>query len=707
MKILVNRSLCFICSFLFFACKPGENKNEFSQNTVYENLNNQLNADYFSPLCIAGAEVAIKPPVILDESDDKVTLSIYHDSVSVFFEPFRIICEGTSKNQAITLKFIAKDGQQKIVNEIKSFTKEKSTIDFKTNIEGVILKLSGINGGFFWEVDTKASFKADSLKLLIETDGPFYGGGERFVGSCLNGLAIPNQPQNRPVASKQLVQDSAGVKQYQPSYLQVPFVMTPGGEGWYFDNASTMFLKFSDAGESFTVSMKKPDLQFYTFHAPTPKKVLEKYTNLVGRQPEVPEWGHGVWINLLEGPDSVFRKANYLKDAGMPVSAIWLFDFEDPATSTGFPFWSQSVYPDFRRITDSLHNLGYKVLSYLRHFEFDTLFIEGGNNPKYNFYVANGYILHPVTDFLPPRFSNFSIEGQYDFFNPEMGTVWENILSTILKQYNFDGWMEDFGDILYSLDNETNTWLPLDFDKDYGITHDQYANIYNLVYHQLTYKLSTSIKEDIVAFSRSGSAGSAKYSPMIWAGDQHSNWNKIMGYPTAVTAGISCGLSGYSNWTTDILCDSPSKELWKRWVQFGTFTSLMRDHLWTNKPTAVDIWTDPESFEYFKKYAQIHMDLVPYIREMSKKYRETGTPLIRHMMLEFPDDNKTWFCEYQYMFGNKYLVAPVVEDRATSKKVYFPKGTWKNFWDNQITTSVGEWIEVKAPVDIIPVFERL
>jgi len=325
----------------------------------------------------------------------------------------------------------------------------------------------------------------------------------------------------------------------------------------------------------------------------------------------------------------------------------------------------------------------------------------------YGIYDSLGVLLHNQDDLSGQRYNKFSDHGQYDFFDPKMGKIWEDIMHEILLVDNFDGWMEDFGDIGYYYDNELNNWNAFDYGLEYPLSNEEYVNLYSLVYHKLTYLLSGAAKSDVTTFSRSGFAGSAPFTRFVWAGDQHASWRKDVGYPSAISAGISIGLSGYANWAPDILCDSESRELWKRWVQFGAFTPLMRDHLWTNKPSAIDIWTDNESFQYFREYARVHMELVPYIQSAAKVYRETGTPIIRHMMLEFPDDKETYNCEYQYMFGTDYLVAPVVEEGATSKKVYFPEGEWKDFWSEKKIQSKGEWTIVPAPVDKIPVYRRL
>lgn len=576
---------------------------------------------------------------------------------------------------------------------------------FSTNIDGVEVILIPRGKYLEWSIENNSKQVIDSISLIIMAEGPFFGGGERFMSSNLNGRTISNQPNDHLNGGNSLNKKS--LKQYEPSYLQVPFFMTPGGHGWYIDDVSSLSASFDEKGNHIEVRIPGDGDRFYSITDESPKKVIETYTGLAGRQPSPPEWAFGIWINLLEGRESVYEKANLLKEWNIPVSAIWLFDMDDPSTSTGWSMWSKGFYGNYRSLTDHLHDMGFKVLTYLRPFSNEDLVYYKFKNPVYQRLDSLNLILKVKEDFDNERYNNFKPNGQYDFYNPQMYNVWNDMLHEILVDDNFDGWMEDFGDICYAFDKKDEKWIPLDFELDYPLSVNEYANAYPLVYHKLTYQLASGIKKDFVGFCRSGSAGSAPYTGMVCGGDQWPSWDKHMGYPSSVTAGISCGLSGYGYWAPDILCDSPSRELWKRWVQFAAFTPLMRDHLWSNRKDAIDLWTDESTRDYFKKYADIHVELKPYLLETARKYQETGCPMIRHMIIEFPDDMETYGCEYQYMLGEKLLVAPVVEEGAITKNVYFPKGNWKNFWTDDILSSEGEWRMVRAPLDVIPVYNRL
>jgi alpha-D-xyloside xylohydrolase len=113
-----------------------------------------------------------------------------------------------------------------------------------------------------------------------------------------------------------------------------------------------------------------------------------------------------------------------------------------------------------------------------------------------------------------------------------------------------------------------------------------------------------------------------------------------------------------------------------------------------------------------KKYLFLREKLRPYVRELMTQAHEKGTPVIRPLFLEFPEDKECWEVEDQYMFGGKYLVAPIMYKGITNRRVYLPKGAkWKRFDDGQVENpdflEGGMLIEVDCPLAVMPVFERL
>ena len=110
------------------------------------------------------------------------------------------------------------------------------------------------------------------------------------------------------------------------------------------------------------------------------------------------------------------------------------------------------------------------------------------------------------------------------------------------------------------------------------------------------------------------------------------------------------------------------------------------------------------------KYLNLRERLRPYVRDLMKEAHETGTPVIRTLFYEFPRDPVCWEVEDQYMFGHRYLCAPVLKDGCEKRRVYLPSGCrWRQFDDGQVASPKvfdgGQYVDVPCPLDVMPVFE--
>ncbi|MFC2098477.1 TIM-barrel domain-containing protein [Bacteroidota bacterium] len=699
---------------LLFACTENVKENSINRD-FYADLIEQVNSDYFSPLKFAAQQKISNEAVQWEFSNQILKISTPTGKTTVSFAPIEVIYsgEGSDMKSIYSLVIYNTDGSKHIIDSLSDPVISEENVRFSTSAENVDIILQPYDESLKWKVLPAKKELLDSIVINVITEGPFYGGGERYLNSCLNGRTIANQPNDHywdppwdTTATWAKKHEPGHYEKYEPTYMQISFFLSAGGQAWYIDDAASVFMTFPESGDQFSVRVESNQTEFYSIHRGTPKEALNSYTAMVGRQPELPDWAVGVWVNLLDGTDSVYAKANRLIEWGIPATTLWIFDMYDIESSQGYQHWTTGTYDNLRNITDSLHNLGFRVLSYLHPYQEPKMPKTDLDNPMYKKLDSLGLLLVTPEQIRIPRYG-YNIDGLYNFHIPLMGDLWAEMIQKVLVRDNFDGYMEDFGDLSYCFDRELDKWTVIDYGIETPLSPNQYVNSYPLIYHKLSYLHADAINKDIATFCRSGSAGSAAFTKIVWGGDQMATWSKEFGYPSVISSGISCGLSGYGNWAPDILCNSTSVELWKRWVQFAAFTPILRDHLWVNQPTSIDIWTSQETSEYFKHYAEIHMELVPYIQESLAEYRETGTPMVRHMMLEFPEDPETYFCEYQYMFGPKYLVAPVVEGGDVTKDIYFPKGNWKNYWNSETINSEGEWITVQAPLDFLPVYERI
>ena len=233
----------------------------------------------------------------------------------------------------------------------------------------------------------------------------------------------------------------------------------------------------------------------------------------------------------------------------------------------------------------------------------------------------------------------------------------------------------------------------------------QIGNIFPVKYAQAFYEgMESEGQENIVNLVRCAWAGSQRYGALIWSGDIHSSFTSMR---NQVVAGLNMGIAGIPWWTTDIggfhggsPADPQFKEVFVRWFQYGTFCPVMRLHgsrdphsepLGTSGGGICTSGADNEVWSYGEdvynicvEYMHIRERIKPYVREQMKAAHEKGTPVIRPLFYDFPQDGRTWDIEDQYMFGPDLLVAPVLHAGAKTREVYLPAGaSWRNAWTGQ------------------------
>jgi alpha-glucosidase (family GH31 glycosyl hydrolase) len=522
------------------------------------------------------------------------------------------------------------------------------------------------------------------MSLSLTGAGPFFGLGERFVQEKLDGLKTTLRPEDLPSESG-----------HNWTYIPIPFLLTPRGMGLYLDTARVTNFDLSQAAQRrFSIHVDDSSVDCYFFLDPGPEQVLEDYTALTGRSPLPPPWAYGIWICSYQGPQKVLADARRLRQHRIPTSAIWVFDVMGRGESMGWPLWWTGYYPNPRHFTDQLHELGFKVLTYCYPFVREMLNPYLLVNPNFEKGVRDGlFVLNASGRPTGPAFEPY-VDANVDFTNPRAVDWWETFIRRVVLEYNFDGWMEDFGEWVKDTDRFAS-----------GNTGRDMANLNPLFYHKITYEIARKAKPDVVEFVRSGYAGSQGYTRVVWGGDQFPDWSSDHGLPSVVRGGITVGLSGYATWGPDIDGNGFSKELWTRWVEFGALTPVMRDHLWERPNGAVDLWYDSQTIDLWRRYTRLHISLFPYFYTYAHEAAKTGLPIIRHPFLEFPRDPNTYDANEEYFLGDKILVAPVVQQGASTRALYLPPGSWADYWTGKIIKG-GREVTVPAPLDQIPILVR-
>ncbi|HEX2388410.1 MAG TPA: glycoside hydrolase family 31 protein, partial [Solirubrobacterales bacterium] len=306
--------------------------------------------------------------------------------------------------------------------------------------------------------------------------------------------------------------------------------------------------------------------------------------------------------------------------------------------------------------------------------------------------------------------------GMFDFTDPDAAPIYRSILDRAYRA-GYDGWMEDYGE-----------YAPPNSVAESGMPGKRMHNRYPVLYHREGLRYAESKERPIIRFSRSGFTGAARWSQIVWGGDPTTGWG-FDGLRSAVREALTMGLSGVSLWGSDIggfftlSGQTLDPELLARWIEFGAFSGVMRTKaqgIPLPKSARPQVWDRP-TLPIYRRYAKLRTQLYPYLVAADGTYARSGMPIMRQLALAYPRDSRAAGRESQYLFGPDLLVAPILTPRATSRRVYLPRGGWIDLWDAvgyrprsgafRITgrAQVREGLRAvtaAAPLDEIPVFAR-
>jgi sulfoquinovosidase len=416
----------------------------------------------------------------------------------------------------------------------------------------------------------------------------------------------------------------------------------------------------------------------------------------------LPNWStSGAIIGLKDG-DNSFARLEKIIAAGTAVSAIWCEDWCGiRQTSFGRRLfwdwqWQPARYPDLLAKMAELKARGIRFLGYVNPY----LATDG---PLFAEAAAKGYFARRLDSDDPylVDFGEFDA-GVVDFTNPDAADWFaEEVIGKRMVDFGLDGWMADFGE-----------YLPVDLRLHHGDPmemHNQWPVLWAEVNHRAV--ASRGKTGDILWFMRAGFTGSQQYCPLLWAGDQSVDFSRHDGIGTVITAALSAGLVGNAfshsdvGGYTSLHGNVRTEELLYRWYELGAFTPVMRTHEGNRPEDNLQIDSTPELLRGFARWSRVHAALAPWVRHLIAEAQATGLPAQRALFLHYPDDRETFTIQDQYLYGADLMVAPVIEEGATSRCVYLPGDAatiWRHVWSGR-DWSPG-WHDVPAPIGEPPVF---
>ena len=479
-----------------------------------------------------------------------------------------------------------------------------------------------------------------------------YGFGERFTPFVKNGQSIDIFNQDGGTSTEQ-------------SYKNIPFYVSNKGYGVFVNHPEKV--SFEVGTEMVTkaeFSVEGSYLDYFFIDGPSMKDVLVKYTDLTGKPSLPAPWTFGLWLSTSFTTNydekTVMSFIDGMLDRGIPLrvfhfDCFWMKEFH----WSDF-VWDERVFPDPEGMLKRIKAKGLNICVWINSYigQESVLFAEG---------VEKGYFVKRTNgdvwqwDMWQPGMA------LVDFTNPDACKWFQSKLEVLLDM-GVDCFKTDFGeripteDIMY-------------FDgSDPKKMHNYYTYLYNkCVYELLERKRG---KGEAVLFARSATAGGQKF-PVHWGGDCWSDYESM---EESLRGGLSLCMSGFGFWSHDIsgFESTAPADVYKRWVQFGLLSSHSRLHGSTSY--RVPWLFDEESVDVCRKFTKLKCRLMPYLYGKAVEAHEHGVPMMRPMMLEFPDDPACDTLDRQYMLGDSLLVAPIFR-KDGEVQYYLPDGTWTSLLD--------------------------
>ncbi|MGB3444033.1 MAG: alpha-xylosidase [Actinophytocola sp.] len=512
-------------------------------------------------------------------------------------------------------------------------------------------------------------------RLNLGVGDQVYGMGERFGPLAKNGQVVD-------------IWNADGGTSSEQAYKNVPFFLTNAGYGVFVNHPGLVSFEVgSEDVSKVQFSIEAQSMQYFVIHGPTPKEILARYTALTGRPALPPAWSFGLWLSTSFNTDydeaTVTSFIEGMAERDLPLSVFHFDCFWMRELSWCDFEWDPKTFPDPRGMLSRLKARGLKVCVWINPYvaQRSALFEEGR---------ARGYFLkRPGGDVWQ---WDLWQPGQaiVDFSNPEAREWYASKLDALLDM-GVDCFKSDFGER-----------IPTDVVYFDGSDPDDMHNYYTYLYNKTVFDLLRKRRgeRDAVVFARSATVGTQQF-PVHWGGD---NLSTPQSMAESLRGGLSLTMSGFGYWSHDIggFEGTPEAWLFKRWIAFGLLSSHSRLH--ANYSYRVPWAFDEEAVDVLRLFTKLKATLMPYLYQAARTAHLEGVPMMRAMVVEFPDDPACTHLDRQYMLGPDLLVAPVFREDGVVE-YYVPDGEWTHYLTGETVTGP-RWVRETHGVGSVPLLVR-
>lgn len=496
----------------------------------------------------------------------------------------------------------------------------------------------------------------------------------------------------------------------QGDYAPVPWLLSSAGwAAWIETSGPGVEADLTGDRVSLSVRSATGPLRVHLFTGPSPAARLRAFLRETGLPALMPEWAYGHWKSrdVYEHQEDVEDDWRGYRDNDLPLDAIVI----DSPWETQYNTWrfNPHQFPDAPGLVRGMREDGVRTVVWVTPWvnlessdgqrppdaESERLHSEPASN-----YAEGAEAGHYVrsADGEPYVGRWWMGTGSIVDFTSAAARDWWRGLSRNVFELGVEGVKADDGEGYY---------FPPDAELADGRTGVQAAWEYGRLYREATQRALDDVHGEGrgVVFGRSGWTGQ-QATGVLWGGDQASDFWSLRALLTSL---LTCAATGFSNLSHDVggylgrrLAERCEPELLVRWAQLGALTPLMQAHGRFQQ----EAWTyNAKVLDDYREAVLLHERLVPYIRAAAATAARSGLPIMRPLCLIDPEDPEGWSIADSYMLGPALWVAPVLEEGATERRTYLPRGEWLDWWTGERLEG-GRWIDAEAPLNRIPVWVR-
>lgn len=429
-------------------------------------------------------------------------------------------------------------------------------------------------------------------------------------------------------------------------------------------------------------------LDYYMIPGKNPKEVLKRYLALTGKSSLQQKWVYGFhqsrWSYFTER--EVLDTVNTMRKNKLPLDAIHM-DIDYMEGFRVFTF-DHNRFPNPKGLTEKLAAQNVKPVTIIDpgvkidsgYFVYDEGIEQGhfAKNPDGTVYEGEVW---PG----PAVFPDFTQEKTRRWWGDKLKTMTDvgirGIWNDMNEPANFTGQLPD--DVRFSTGS-----------------HDEIHNVYGHLMAEATYDgLRKADNRRPFVLTRACCAGSQRFCSG-WTGDNHSLWAHMQ---LSLTQMMNLGLSGMYMVGSDVggFGSDTTPELLIRWFQLGAISPFFRDHYAKGTRNQEPYAFDRATMDACREALDLRYHLLPYLYDLAHE----DMPILRPLVLEFPEDPMCRELTDQCMLGDRLLAAPVMTPGVTARAVYLPKGVWFDYYTGK-RYSGGRYVLAEAPLDRMPLFAR-